>query len=366
LEFSEKSGQSPDLARKTLYAQERRLLGVVAEQSGYLAAEISTANLKGRASTRRDPVEEKRLREEQEHQKFLKDRDARKNDWRNLFPRPGIVYSAAKADPDLRNAILGKLMAGDFPGMPSKEQLEEQHQRNDHAPSLLPPPQDTRHHPPQHASPSALHRKSPQKKPRLTRQQPAEANVMMSLDASADAAAPKVDPDAPALIVVDELPPGPPVEAAASFPAIDPGNAQEIEDASLSKATQAPKAKTTAAAAYSRKPQPVRRPLNRALNPAPAPAPAPAAAPAAPAAARTHRSNAPDSARLLRETAYFSTIPGENLTVPKGPLSTGPANFPNSPFGKGSLAGFDGDRKGTVRVVSKNGAIGNVPQKMLA
>jgi hypothetical protein len=352
LEFSSKSGASPDAARKALYAQERRLLGVMAEQSGYLAAELSTSNLK--SSTRRDPVEERRALEQQEHAKFLKERELRRDDWKNLFPKRGVVYQAAKADPDLRSAILDKLMAGDFPGMPSKQDMELQQQQQQQ--QLL-----QAHRPPQQqhfASPSPLHRKSPQKKPRLARQSPAETNVMQSLDSPApSAAAVQSDADAPALAVVDELHAEP---TAASAVEVTPAAAlPPAHDHSSTQITQATKTKAQAAPPNSRKPQPVRRPLNHALlHPAPASLPAPAA--------RTQRSNAPDSARVLRETAYFAAIPGEHLTVPKPPASSGPANFPNSPFGKVVGGGGEASKSSTVRVVGKNGSIGNVPVKLMA
>jgi hypothetical protein len=341
LDFSSKTGSSPEVARTALYAQERRLLGVVAEQSGYLAAELSTSNLsKKTSSLRRDPVEERRQQEEQQHLHFVREREERKNDWRNMFPKPGIVYTAAKADPDLRSAILGKLMAGDFPGMPSKQDLDQQKQQQQQQHLQQP---EHMQRPLQHASPSTLHRKSPQKKPRITHQTPVKSNTMLSLDSPAEPSAPKVDADAPALPVVEEMTPGPSELAAVT---------DDVPTANVAppKTLHAPKVKE-GSGSTSRKPQPVRRPLNRAVQ--------------QPAAA-THRSNVPDSARALRETAYFSTIPGEHLVAPKPPVSSGPANFPNSPFGKSLGATVDAGKKGTVRVVGKNGSIVNIPQRLMA
>jgi hypothetical protein len=285
---------------------------------------------------------------------FTQERDAHKDDWRNLFPRPGIVYSAAKADPDLRNAILSKLMAGDFPGM-QREGLEEKPQQQ-HQQQQQQQQQHQHHRPAQHASPSSLHKK----KPRLSRQNPSDSNTMQSLEPPSvpTPPPPPLPSDAPALTVDEDPPPHPPpsVDAAKLNPPLPPAPA--AAQATAPPPDQPPKKKPAAASSSAsaslpnpRKPQPSRRPLNRSLHPPP---PLPSARPPPPP---------PDSARALRESAYFSTIPGENLVVPRAPASSGPANFPNSSFGKGGAA--VGGR-GTVRVVGKNGAIGNVPQQMMA
>ena len=185
--------------------------------------------------------------------------------------------------------------------------------------------------------------------------------MMPSLDSPADSPAPFAASDGPALPVVEEVPPEPAAGVATTTDAPPPDNA------SL-QAARAVNAKDEAAAPsilQSRKPQPVRRPLNSTLRQS-APAtqrPHPTSHPAI----ATQRSHAPDSARALRETAYFGAIPGENLTVPKPPASTGPANFPNSPFGKAAAgSGGDGAKKGTVRVVGKSGSIVNVPHQLMA
>ena len=174
---------------------------------------------------------------------------------------------------------------------------------------------------------------------------------MPTLDSPAESLAPNAHLDTPALPVVEELPPEQPAVPAAA----DAAPSSEREPSRPSQASHPKDATTTsspaASNAQSRKPQPVRRPLNRSMH-----QPAPA----------TQRSLAPDSARVLRETAYFAAIPGENLVAPRPPASTGPANFPNSPFGKAAGGAGDVGKKGTVRVVGKNGSIANVPQRLMA
>jgi hypothetical protein len=286
--FSPLSNAPSESTRHPLPPQERRLLGVVAEASGYLSAELSTSALKGRPSNRKDPIEARRQLEELERASFLKERSLHKNDWREMFPKPGIVYSAAKADPDLRQAILGKLMAGDFPGMPIKEDLEKQQQ------------QQVSQSPVHHASPSSLHRKSPAKKPRISRQKPSDTNVMASLDPPDSNFSSDLQHAAGA--ITEELPHVPAVEVNAvdSSSAVNEsetvGNRAEAVDANVNavnvQASQHSKApppnvqKLPVPRVDLRKPHPVRRPLNSSL--------------AQPQPARHQHAIAPDPARLLR------------------------------------------------------------------
>jgi hypothetical protein len=174
---------------------------------------------------------------------------------------------------------------------------------------------------------------------------------MLSLDSPVESPAAAAHIDAPALTVAEELPPEPVAVPAAAHipPSLDSSPSQPLQ--SSKPQNSAAESPASAAHVQTRKPQPVRRPLNRALHPP---------------AASTQRANVPDSARTLRETAYFAAIPGENVVAPKPPVSTGPANFPNSPFGKASGGTGEVSKKGTVRVVGKNGSIVNVPQRLMA